>query len=333
MSRRLALKCFSVVAASAVIALDHAPAVAQSREDPKSYPSRPIRVVVGNTAGAAQDIVARLFAQRLAENMGQQTVVDNRPGATGQIGMEITAKSMPDGYTVNVTTQAALVLNPLLTKVPYDPVRDFTPISLLVNSPQLLFATMSLPAKNVGELLDLARAKPGQMNCASPGFGGSNHMGCEMLKSMGKVNIVHVPYKGTSPAITDVVGGQVQFMFNSIPAVIGLIKNGKVRAIGHGGTKRSTALPDVPTIAETLPGFQVGTWYALVGPAGLPSAIVARLNAEVQKIFSDQQFAHKIIEMGQDPAPSTGPELAAYMRSENARWSQVIKDAGLKPER
>jgi tripartite-type tricarboxylate transporter receptor subunit TctC len=288
---------------------------------------------VGNTAGAAQDIVARLFAQRLAESMGQQTVVDNRPGATGQIGMEITAKSMPDGYTINVTTQAALVLNPLLTRVPYDPNKDFTPISLLVNSPQLLFATMAIPAKSVSELLDLARAKPGQLNCASPGFGGSNHMGCEMLKTMGKVNIVHVPYKGTSPAITDVVGGQVQFMFNSIPAVIGLIKNGKVRPIGHGGTKRSPALPDVATIAETLPGFQVGTWYALVGPAGVPSAIVARLNAEVKKIFSDPQFAQKIIEMGQDPAPSTGPELVAYMRSETNRWSQVIKDAGLKPER
>jgi len=321
------------MAASAAIVLGHGSAFAQTREDPKSYPSRPIRVVVGNTAGAAQDIVARLFAQRLAENMGQQTVVDNRPGATGQIGMEITAKSTPDGYNINVTTQAALVLSPLLTRVPYDTSKDFTPISLLVNSPQLMFATMAIPAKTVGELLDLARAKPGQLNCASPGFGGSNHMGCEMIKTMGKVNIVHVPYKGTSPAVTDVVGGQVQFMFNSIPAVIGLIKSGKVRPIGHGGTKRSPALPDVPTIAETLPGFQVGTWYALVGPAGLPSAIVARLNAEVHKIFSDPQFAQKIVEMGQEPAPSTGPELVAYMQSETRRWSQVIKDAGLKPER
>jgi tripartite-type tricarboxylate transporter receptor subunit TctC len=321
------------MSAGAVIALGHGSVVGQTREDPKAYPSRPIRVVVGNTAGAAQDIVARLFAQRLAENVGQQTVVDNRPGATGQIGMEITAKSAPDGYNINVTTQAALVLNPLLTRVPYDPNRDFTPISLLVNSPQLMFATMAIPAKTVSELLDLARAKPGQLNCASPGFGGSNHMGCEMIKTMGKVNIVHVPYKGTSPAITDVVGGQVQFMFNSIPAVIGLIKSGKVRPIGHGGTRRSPALPDVPTIAETLPGFQVGTWYALVGPAGLPSAIVTRLNAEVQKIFSDPQFAQKIIEMGQDPAPSTGPELVAYMQSETKRWFQVIKDAGLKPER
>ena len=308
-------------------------AFAQTKEDPKNYPSRPIRVVVGNTAGAAQDIVARLVAQRLADGLGQNTVVDNRPGATGQIGMEITSKSPPDGYTLIVTTSAALVLNPLLTKVPYDPYKDFTPISLLVDSPQLLFGTMAIPAKTVSELLDLARAKPGQLNCASPGFGGSNHMGCEMLKTMGKVNIVHVPYKGTSPAITDVVGGHAQFMFNSIPAVIGIIKSGKVRALGHGGTKRSPALPDVPTIAETLPGFQVGTWYALAAPAGLPGAIVARLNAEVKKMFADPPFAQKIVELGQDPAASTPAELTAHMRNETARWAKVIKEAGLKPER
>lgn len=321
-----AIACFAT-------ALVTGAAFAQTREASKSYPSRPIRVIVGNTAGAAQDIVARLIAQRLAEGLGQQTVVDNRPGATGQIGMEITWKAPPDGYTLNVTTQAALVLTPLLTKVPYDPYKDFTPIALLVDSPQVLFGTTAIPAKSVSELLDLARAKPGQLNCASPGFGGSNHLGCEMLKTMGKVNIVHVPYKGTSPAITDVVGGHAQFMFNSIPAVIGLIKSGKVRALGHGGTKRSPALPDVPTIAETLPGFQVGTWYALVGPAGLPPAIVTRLNAEVAKMFSDSQFAQKIVELGQDPAPSTGPELTAHMRKETARWTKVIQDAGLKPER
>ena len=185
----------------------------------------------------------------------------------------------------------------------------------------------------MSELLDLARAKPGQLNCASPGFGGSNHMGCEMLKTMGKVNIVHVPYKGTSPAITDVMGGHAQFMFNSIPAVLGLIKSGKVRAIGHGGTKRSPALPDVPTIAETLPGFQVGTWYALAGPAGVPAPIVTRLNAEVKKMFGDPQFAQKIVELGQDPAPSTPAELTAHMRKEAARWAKVIQEAGLKPER
>ncbi len=307
--------------------------VAQTRESSNSYPSRPIRVIVPNSAGSAQDIVARLVAQRLADSMGQQTVVDNRPGATGVIGMEITAKSVPDGYTLVVATSAGLVVNPLLSKLPYDAVRDYTPISLLVNSPQLLFSYIGLPAKTVDELVALARANPGQMNCASPGYGTSNHLGCEMLKTMTGVNFVHVPYKGTSPAITDVVGGQVQFMFNSIPAVLPLIKTGKVHAIAHGGTKRSTALPEVPTVAETLPGFQCGTWYAMMAPAGIPAAIAARLNAEVKKMFADAQLSQKVVEMGQEPAPSTGAELMAYMRSESERWSKVIKAAGLKLER
>lgn len=297
------------------------------------YPSRPIRIIVPNTAGSATDIATRIVAQRLAESVGQQTVVDNRAGASGQIGHEITAAAVPDGYTLLVSTSAGLVLNPLLTKVPYDAVRDFTPISLLVNSPQVLFATMGIPAKTVGELIDLARAKPGQLNCASPGFGTSNHMGCEMLKTTAKVNFVHVPYKGTAPAITDVVGGQVQFMFNSLPPILPLAKTGKVRALAHGGTKRSPAAPEIPLISETIPGFEIGTWYALIGPRGLPPAITARLNSEIKKMFADPQFAQRIIEMGQEPAPTTPAELHAYVKTESARWSKVIAAAGLKPER
>lgn len=320
-------------AAGVAVALVTGASLAQVREDAKSYPSRPIRVIVPNTAGAAQDIAARLVAQRLTDSMGQQTVVDNRAGATGMIGMDIAAKSVPDGYTLLVATSAGLVVNPLLTKVSYDSFRDFAPISLLVVSPQLLFGFVGMPAKNVDELVALARAKPGQLNCASPGFGTSNHLGCEMLKTMTGVNFVHVPYKGTSPAVTDVVGGQVQFMFNSIPAVLPFIKSGKLRAIGHGGTKRSPALPEVPTIAETLPGFECGTWYALVGPHGIPPAIVTKLNAEVVKMMADAPFAQRIIEMGQEPQSTSPTELHAHMRAESARWSKVIKAAGLKPER
>jgi len=171
------------------------------------------------------------------------------------------------------------------------------------------------------------------LNCASPGYGTSNHLGCEMLKTMTRVNFVHVPYKGTAPALTDVVGGQVQFMFNSIPAVLPLIKAGKVRAIAHGGTRRSPAAPEIPTIAETLPGFQCGTWYALVGPRGIPSAITARLNAEIKKMFDDTAFAQRVIDMGQEPQPTTSAGLTAFLRDESERWSRVIKDAGLKLER
>jgi tripartite-type tricarboxylate transporter receptor subunit TctC len=295
----------------------------------QAYPSRPIRIIVPNTPGSATDIAARIVAQRLAESVGQQTVVDNRAGASGLIGHEITLAAAPDGYTVLVSTSTSLVINPLLSKLPYDAVRDFTPISLLVISPQLLFSHPGLPAKTVDELVALARAKPGQLNCASPGFGTTNHLGCELLKTMTGINIVHVPYKGTAPAITDVAGGQVQFMFNSMPPVLPMVRAGKLRAIALGGTKRSPAAPDLPLVAETLPGFQTITWYALIGPRGLPPAIVKRLNAEVVKMYADASFAQRITDMGQEPQSSSPEELHAYMRAESTRWSQVIKTAGL----
>lgn len=298
-----------------------------------NYPVRPIRIIVPNTPGSATDGVTRIIAQRLADSLGQQTVVDNRAGASGIIGHEITKNAAPDGYTLLASTSAGLVLNPLLIPVPYDPNRDFTPISLLVISPQMLVSNATLPARNIDELVALARAKPGQLNCASPGFGTSNHLGCEMLKTMTSVNFLHVPYKGTAPAITDVVGGQVQFMFNSMPAVYPLAKAGKLRALAHGGTKRSPAAPEVPTVAETIPGFQCITWYALVGPRGIPSAIVARLNAEIVKMFADAPFAQRIADQGQEPQASTPAEFTAYLRAESVRWSEVIKRAGLKLER
>ena len=307
--------------------------LAQTSASPQSYPVRPIRIIVANTAGSAVDIATRLIAQRLTDSMGQQTVVDNRAGATGTIGHEIAMKAPPDGYTLLVSTSAALVVNPLLSKLPYDPIRDFAPISLLVISPQLLFSHVGLPARTVDELVALARAKPGQLNCASPGFGTSNHLGCELIKTMTGINVVHVPYKGTAPAISDVVGGQVQFMFNSMPPVLPLVRAGKLRAIALGGTKRSPAAPEIPIVAETLPGFQCITWYALIAPRGIPPAIVARLNAEIVKMFADAPFAQRISDMGQEPQPTSPAALVAHMRSESERWSKVIKAAGLKPER
>src|SRR5262245_33219211 len=241
--------------------------------------------------------------------------------------------AVPDGYTLLVSTSTNMAINPQLSKLPYDPYRDFSQISLLVISPQLLFSFAGLPAKTVDELVALARAKPGQLNCASPGFGTTNHLGCELLKTMTGIHVVHVPYKGTSPAITDVAGGQVQFMFNSLPPILPMVKAGRLRAIALGGTKRSPAAPEIPLISETLPGFQTVTWYALVGPRGMPPAIVARLSSEIRKMFADPQFAQRVIDMGQEPAPSSPQELIAHMRSETERWSKVIKAAGLKLER
>jgi tripartite-type tricarboxylate transporter receptor subunit TctC len=295
----------------------------------ENYPARPVRIIVPNTAGSATDAVTRMVAQRLTEAWGQQMVVDNRAGATGIIGYDLAAKAPPDGYTLVAATSAGVVTSPLMNKVPYDPYRDFAPISLIVISPQMLVSHPGVPATNVDELMALARAKPGQLNCASPGTGTSNHLGCEMLKVMAKVDIVHVPYKGTSPAITDVVGGQVQFMFNSMPAVWPLAKAGKLRALAHGGTKRSSAAPSVPTVAESIPGFQCITWYAMYAPRGTPPAIISKVNGEIVKMLTDPPFAKRLVDQGQEPQPTSPAELTAYMRAESERWSKVIKAAGL----
>ena len=317
----------------AVLALASGAALAQPQPQPKSnpqnYPQRPVRLIVPNMAGSATDTVARMVAQRLTEAWGYQIVVDNRAGASGMIGHELTARAAPDCYTLLMSTSAGLVITPMMTRAPYDSMRDFAPVSLVVVSPQMLVSHPGLPATNVDELMALARAKPGQLNCASPGTGTSNHLGCEMLKVLAKVDFLHVPYKGTSMAITDVVGGQVQFMFNSMPAVWPLAKTGKLRALAHAGTKRSPAAPEVPTIAETIPGFQCITWYALVAPSGVPPAIITRVNREMVKMLAEPTFARRLSDQGQEPQSTTPAELSAYMRAESERWAGVIKAAGL----
>lgn len=303
--------------------------VANAQTDAQKYPQRPVRMIVPNLAGSATDGVARMVAQRLTDTWGQQVVVDNRAGASGVIGHELTARAAPDGYTLLMSTSAGLVILPMMSKVPYESARDFSPISLVVISPQMLVAHPSVAATNVNELIALARAKPGQLNCASPGTGTSNHLGCEMIKLMAKVDFLHVPYKGTSLAVTDLVGGQVQIMFNSMPAVWPLAKAGKLRALAHGGVKRSPAAPEVPTVAESLPGFQCVTWYALIAPRGVTTAIANKVNGEMVKMLADAQFAKRLTDQGQEPQSSTPAELAAHMRAEGERWSVVLKAAGL----
>ena len=302
---------------------------AAAQSNTVNYPTKPIRLVAPFAPGGSTDILARLVAQKLTEVWGQQVNVDNRAVAGSVIGTDIVAKSAPDGYTIMMATSAGIIILPLLTKVPYESARDFSPISLVVNSPQMLVAHPSVPATNVEELVALGRAKPKQLNCASPGTGTSNHLGCEMIKVMTKAEFLHVPYKGTSAAVTDLVGGQVHIMFNSMPAVWPLAKAGKLRALAHGGVKRSSAAPDVPTVAETLPGFQCVTWYALIAPRGVPPAIVGKLNGETVKILNDPPFAKKLVDQGQEPAPTTPEELGKYMQSETGRWATVVKGAGL----
>ena len=299
----------------------------------QTYPVRPIRVIVPGSPGSANDFTARAIAQRLTDAWGQQIVIDNRSGAGGILAHELAAKATPDGYTLIFSTSAGLVINPLLRKVPYDSFRDLAPISLGSINPQMLFSNPSLPAASVEELIALARARPGQLNCASAGTGTPNHLGCELLKSMAKIDFVHVPYKGATYGITDVVAGQAQFMFNSIPAVLPLARAGKIRALGVGSTKRSVAAPEVPTIAETIPGFECVNWYAMLAPAKTPPAIVAKLNAEIVKMIADPPFAQRLIELGSEPQSSSPGELLAYMRKESERWDRVIKAAHLKIER
>ncbi len=304
-----------------------------SKGSGQTYPNRPIRIVVPGTAGSANDFTARAIAQRFTEAWGQQIVIDNRSGAGGVIAHEIAAKANPDGYTLIFSTSAGLVINPLLFKTPYDSFRDLAPISLGSINPQMLFSNPAVPAKNVPELIALAKSKPGQLNCASAGTGTPNHLGCELLKSLGGINFVHVPYKGSGPGVTDVVGGQAQFMFNSIPAVLPLVKSGKLRGLGVGGPKRSPAAPDIPAIAETLPGFECVNWYAMLAPAGTPPAIINKLNAEMVKMIADPPFAQRLLDLGSEPQSSTPAGLAAHMRKESERWSKVIKSAGIKIER
>jgi tripartite-type tricarboxylate transporter receptor subunit TctC len=285
---------------------------------------------VANTAGSGMDNVTRMLGQGLTEAWEQQIVVDNRPGAGGIIGHEIAAKAAPDGYTLLFSASAGVVIQPLLSKTTYDSARDFTPISLVVTSIQLLSSHPSLNATNVEELLALARSRPGQLNCGSSGSNSSNHIACEMLRVLGHVDFLHVPFKGTVPQQMGLVSGQVHFAFASIPTTMTQAKVGKLRILAQGGSTRSSVLPNVPAVAETLPGFQSVTWYALFAPRATPPTLVAKLNAAVVKILSDPVLAQRLANQGLDPAPGTPAELNAYIRAETERFSRIIKLAGMK---
>jgi tripartite-type tricarboxylate transporter receptor subunit TctC len=245
------------------------------------------------------------------------------------IGHELAARATPDGYTLLFSASAGVVIQPLMSKVSYDSGRDFTPISLVVTSIQILASHPSVAANNVKELMTLARARPGELNCGSSGSGGSNHLTCEMLKVTAGVNFAHVPFKGTVSQMIGLVGGQVEFAFASIPTTMAFVKAGKLRALAQGGLSRSPVVPNLPTVAETLPGFQATTWYALYAPRGTPPAIVARLNAEVMKILADPPTVRRLADQGLDPQPTTPSELTAFMQAETDRFSRIIKSSGL----
>jgi len=306
--------------------------VAAPAEAADGYPSRPIRIVTTYPPGGSTDVVARMLAQPLVERLGQQIVVDNRGGAGGIIGTEIVARAAPDGYTLLFGTSAGLSINPLIQrKLPYVVERDFAPVSLLVVNPQILCAYPGLAANTVGELLKLARAKPGQINFASPGVGSPNHMGMELLKSMTGIDMVHVPYKGGGPATTDLIAGQVQLLFNSMPSMIPHVKAGRLKVLAIGSATRSPAAPAIPTVAESgVPGFEYVTWYGLFAPAKTPRAIVMRLNEDVKRALGRPDLDKQLRTQGSEPQPSSPEELAKFMRAEHARWERVVKAVGIQ---
>jgi tripartite-type tricarboxylate transporter receptor subunit TctC len=299
-----------------------------------AYPAKPVRFVITFPAGGPTDVVVRLIGQGLTSEWGQPMIIDNRGGAGGIVGTEIVAKAAPDGYSFLVGTAGGMTINPALQpKLPYDSFRDFAPVGMLVMNPQILVAHPSVAAKNVKELVALAKSKPGQLNFASAGTGTATHLGLELLKLTTGLEAVHVPYKGGAPATADLIAGQVQLLWVSIPSVLPHVKSGRLRALAVSTAKRSGSAPDVPTVAESgYPGFEYANWNALFAPVKTPAAIVNKVNASVVKILSDPEVAQRLSSQGADPAPGSPDALARYMRTDHERWKKVIKAAGIKPD-
>ena len=299
----------------------------------QAYPNHSIRLVVPFPPAGATDILARLVAQRLTETMGQSVVVDNRPGAAGNIGSDVVAKAPADGYTLLMCTVSTHAINPnLYSKVPFDHIKDFSPVILVATVPNVLVVNPSLPVYTVADLIKLAKSKPGTLNFASSGSGTSIHLSGELFKTMAGVDMTHVPYKGSAPAVTDLVAGQVQVMFDNLPSALPQIKAGKLRAVAVTSPKRAPALPDVPTIAESgLPGFEAISWFGVVAPAATPAAIVSKLNAEIDRWLQAPETKEQLLGQGAAEAAGGTPEqFAAFIRSETDKWAKVVKESGAK---
>src|SRR5437667_4984121 len=298
----------------------------------QGYPNRTIRLVVPFPAGGTTDILARAASQKLTESIGQAVVVDNRPGAAGNIGADIVAKSAPDGYTLLMGTVGTHAINAsLYSTMPYDHVKDFTPIVLVAAVPNVLVVNPSVPVKSVSDLIKLAKAKPGAINFASSGSGTSIHLSGELFKTMARVDMTHVPYKGSAPALTDLMGGQVQLMFDNLPSSLQQIKAGKLRAIAVTSAQRAPALPNVPTIAESgLPGFEASSWFGILGPAATPPAVIARINSEVNQWLQTPEAKEKLVAQGAASAGGAPEQFAAHIRAETEKWAKVVKVSGAK---
>ncbi len=295
------------------------------------YPQRPVRLIVAFAAGGSADVVARVIGQKLSESIGQQVVIDNRPGAGGNLSAEIAARAAPDGYTLYMSSASLVVNVSLYRKVAYDPVRDFAPVTLLASAQNVLVAHPSVPARNVKDLIALARKTPGRINYASTGSGTSGHLAMELFRSMAGIDMTHVPYKAVGQAQVDLLAGQVSLWFPTIPGALPHIKAGKMIALAVSGAKRSPALPDVPTVAEAaLPGFEASTWYPILAPAKTPAAIVDQLNRQLVAIVTAPQVREQLLQAGVEPIGSSPQALADHIRVELAKWAKVVQVSGVR---
>ncbi len=298
-----------------------------------SFPDKPIRIVVPYPPGGGTDIVVRAFGPRLSERLGQPVVVDNRGGATGTIGSEMVAHAAPDGYTLLAHTNAGITILPHLNKsLPYDPLKDFAPVTLATSSPYLLVVHPKISVASVAQLIALVKAHPGELNYASSGNGASTHLAGLLFCRMADVNMVHVPYKGSAPAITALLAGEVQMRFSSIPPVLPHVRSGRLRAIAVTGAKHFSLLPELPTVAETLPGYEVDSWYGVFAPAGTPAAIVDRLNAEIASALRSPDVKRLLEADGSEAVGSSAAAFGAIIRAEYARWAPVVRESGARTD-
>jgi tripartite-type tricarboxylate transporter receptor subunit TctC len=327
------MKRASNQALTAVLALSCGIVAMPAAHAQEKYPTRPIRVIVPSVAGGGTDISARLIAPRMSEYLGQPVVVENRAGAAMIIGSDLVAHAAPDGYTLLMGI-STLTINPSIhTKLPYDTVRDFAPVSLVVTLPNVLVIHPSLPVKSVKELIAFARARPGQLNYASAGVGSSLHLSMALFLSMAKLKMTHVPYKGSAPALVDMLAGQIEVMTGTMITVIPYVRDGRLRALGVTSLKRAAVAPDLPTIAEAgLPGYESVQWYGLLAPGATPREIITRLNEAVTRATQDAAIRKRFLDDGVEPVGSTPEEFAALIRSDMAKWAKVVKEANIKAE-
>ncbi|MDB5866890.1 MAG: Tripartite-type tricarboxylate transporter, receptor component TctC [Betaproteobacteria bacterium] len=328
-SRRLLLRIAGVLQAGAALLLS----AASFDAAPQSYPARPIRIVVPFAAGGTADVMGRLLSQKLGPMYGQQLIVDNRPGSGGHIGAEIAARAPADGYTIVIGTIGIHAAYSIYTRLPYEPAKQLQPIMVLAESPSVLVVHPTMPARTVKEFIALAKARPGEINFGSAGTGTSTHMTGELFKVMANVDLTHVPYKGSAPALTDLLGGQIHAMFENLPTLPGHVQAGRLRALGVTSKERSPALPNVPTVAEAgVPGYVATAWFSVAAPSKVPAEVIHKLNADINSVMSAPDLQPKLRDLGVTPIGGTREAAAKYFAIETDKWNRVIKTAGIRAD-